>query len=279
MRKSFPLGAVRSTRMFRLAAHIVDGAQTFGIPGLEDAVPVPQVPLGAGLHSHFLHHGVIVAVDFIPAGNGFPSAQGELAVRDAQQSADILLPLGPEGQQFQVGIRLFAGLHALSPPDFQLVGHSGHSPLALAGHIGHAEHDGFRGKAILQIQVDDLFHLAVGQRPGKAGLCTVDEAGNHRVGAGSRGDLLPGHGGGGAGLLARGSVLLVPFQQAGTRPERKGALCRHPAAEFQVRTQLVRVCDTRCQHIQRHADIIFLRDAQLGKYQLRHRNGIAFELF
>ena len=87
------------------------------------------------------------------------------------------------------------------------------------------------------------------------------------------------HLGGGCGLLARGSVLLVPFQQAGTRPERKGALCRHPAAEFQVRTQLVRVCDTRCQHIQRHADVIFLRDAQLGKYQLRHRDGIAFELF
>ena len=178
-----------------------------------------------------------------------------------------------------MGVCLFTGLHALGAPHLQLMHHSGYGAPAGAGNVSGAQHHGLGRKALLHIKVDQLFHFLEGQRAGKAGLRAVDEAGNHGVGAACGSNFGPCHRRRGAGLLARGSVFLVPFQQAGTRPERKGALCRHPAAEFQVRTQLVRVCDPRCQHIQRHADVIFLRDAQLGKYQLRHRNGIAFELF
>ena len=52
-----------------------------------------------------------------------------------------------------------------------------------AGNVGGAQHHGLRRKALLHIKVDQLFHLPVGQRTGKAGLCAVDQAGDHGVGA------------------------------------------------------------------------------------------------
>ena len=210
----------------------MDIAQPLGVPGLEDAVPVPQVALRPGLHSGLLHHGVIVAVDLIPPGDGFPPAEGELAVRDAQQGSNILLPGLAEGQQLEVGVGLFAGLYALGPPDFQLVEDGGHRPLAPAGHIGHAEHDGLGCKGLLHIEVYQLFHFGVGQRAGKAGLGAVDEGGDHGVGAAGRCDLAPGHGGRGCGLLARGGVLFIPFQQTRTGPEGQGTLGGHLTAEL-----------------------------------------------
>ncbi len=247
MRKSFPLGSgavhpdvPAGTRSGHRAPHVVDGAQPLGVPGLEDAVPVPQVPLGPGLDGGLLHHSVVVAVDLVPPGDGLAAPQGQVAVGQAQQAADVLLPLRPEGQQLQMGIGLLAGLHALGPPDFQLVADGTHGALAPAGHIGHAEHHRLGGVALLQVEVDQLLHLAVGQGTGEAGLGAVDEAGDHGVGAGSGSDLGPGHGGRGCGLAARGAVLLVPFQQPGTGPEGQGALGGHPAAELQVFAEFFR---------------------------------------
>ena len=257
----------------------MDIAQPLGVPGLEDAVPVPQVTLRPGLHSGLLHHGIVVAVDLIPPGDGFPPAEGELAVRDAQQGSNILLPGLAEGQQLEVGVGLFAGLHALGPPDFQLVEDGGHRPLAPAGHIGHAEHDGLGGKALLHVEIDQLFHLAVGQRAGKAGLSAVDEARDHGVGAACGGDLRPGHGGRSRGLCSRRGVLVVALEKPRTGPEGEGAFGRDAAAQFKVGTNFFGVGDAGGQHIQRYPDIVFLGDAQLGKDELRHRDGVALELF
>ena len=257
----------------------MDIAQTLGVPGLEDAVPVPQVTLRPGLHSGLLHHGVIVAVDLIPPGDGFPPAEGKLAVRDAQQGSNILFPGLAEGQQLEVGVGLFAGLHALGPPDFQLVEDGGHRPLAPAGHIGHAEHDGLGGKALLHVEVDQLFHLAVGQRAGKAGLSAVDEARDHGVGAACGGDLRPGHGGRSRGLCSRRGVLVVALEKPRTGPEGEGAFGRDAAAQFKVGTNFFGVGDAGGQHIQRYPDVVFLGNAQLGKDELRHRDGVALELF
>ena len=257
----------------------MDGAQALGVPGFQDAVPVPQVPLGACLHSSFLYHGVIVAVHLVPAGNGLAAAQGELVGGDAQQAADVLLPAPAQGQQLEVGVGLLAGLHALGAPDLQLMHHGSHGALAAAGHIGHAQHHGLRRKTLLHIQVHQFFHLAVGQRAGKAGLGAVDQAGDHGVGAAGGGDLGPGHGCGGAGFLARCGVLFVPLQQASARPEGEGALGADAAAQLEVGTDLVRVGDAGRQHIQSHAHIVFFGDAQFGKHQLRHCNGIALEFF
>jgi trk system potassium uptake protein TrkH len=214
------------------APHIVDGAQALGIPGLEDAVPVPEIPLGPGLYGGFLHHGIIVAVDLVPAGNGLAPAKGQLGVGNAKQAADVLLPLGAQGQQLEVCVGLFAGLHTLGPPDLQFVADGTHRPLAPAGHVGHAEHDSLGCKGLLHIEIHQFFHFGVGQRTGKAGLGAVDEGGDHGVGAAGRCDLAPGHGGRGCGLLARGGVLLVPFQQTCTGPEGQGTLGGHLAAEL-----------------------------------------------
>ena len=255
----------------------MDVPQALGVPCLEDAVPVPQVPLRPGLHRCLLHHGVIVAVHLIPPGDGLPPAEGKLAVRNAQQRGDVLLPGLAEGQQLEVGVGLFAGLHSLGPPDLQLVEDGGHGPLAPAGHIGHAEHDRLGGIALLHIEVDQLFHFAVGQRAGKARLGAVDEAGDHGVGAACGGDLRPRHGGGGRRLCARGGVLVVALQQPRAGPEGEGALGRDAAAQLQVCAELVRVGDAGGQHIQRHPDVILLGDAQLGKDELRHRDGVALE--
>ena len=60
-----------------------------------------------------------------------------------------------------MGIGLLTGLHALSAPDLQLMGHSGHGALAPAGHIGYAEHHSLRRKALLHIQVHQLFEVDV----------------------------------------------------------------------------------------------------------------------
>ena len=257
----------------------MDAAQTLGVPGFQDAVPVPQVPLGACLHSSFLYHGVIVAVHLVPAGNGLAAAQGELVGGDAQQAADVLFPAPAQGQQLEVGVGLLAGLHALGAPNLQLMHHGSHGALAAAGHIGHAQHHGLRRKTLLHIQVHQLFHLAVGQRAGKAGLGAVDQAGDHGVGAAGGGDLGPGHGGGGTGLGTRGRVFLVAFQQPGTGPEGQGTFGADAAAQLEVCADLVRVGDAGGQYIQSHPDVVFFGDAQLGKYQLRHRDGIALEFF
>ena len=210
----------------------MDGAQALGVPGLEDAVPVPEIPLGPGLYGGLLHHGIIVAVDLVPAGNGLAPAKGQLGVGNAQQAADVLLPLGAQGQQLEVCVGLFAGLHTLGPPDLQFVADGTHRPLAPAGHISHTEHNGLGCKGLLHIEVYQLFHFGVGQRAGKAGLGAVDEGGDHGVGSAGRCDLAPGHGGRGCGLLARGGVLLVPFQQTRTGPEGQGTLGGHLAAKL-----------------------------------------------
>ena len=178
-----------------------------------------------------------------------------------------------------MGIRLLTGLYALGAPDLQLVDDGRHGALAAAGSVGGAEHDRFRRVAFLYIQVDDLFHLIVGQRPGKAGLGTVDETGDHGVGAACRGDLGPGHGGRCTGLRTRGGVFFVAFQQPGTGPKGEGALRADAAAQSQVRADLVRVGDAGGQHIQGDPHVVFFCDAQLGKHQLRHRDGITFEFF
>ena len=257
----------------------MDGAQALGVPRLEDAVPVPQIFLGTGLHGGFLHHGVIVAVDFVPPGDGLAPTQRQLAFRDLQQAADILLAALAQSQQLEVRVGLFAGLHALVAPDLQLVDHSGHGALVPAGHVGHAEHHGLGRVAVLHIEVHQPLHVAVGQRAGKAGLCTVDEAGDHGVGAAGGCDLGPCHGGRGTWLFAGGGVFLVAFQQTGTCPEGQRAFGTDAAAQFEVGADLVRVGDAGGQHIQSHAHVVFLGDAQLGKYQLRHGDGIAFEFF
>ena len=231
------------------------------------------------MHGRLLHHGVVVAVHLVPAGNGFPPAEGQLALCNAQQPADILFALGTKGQQLQMRVRLFAGLHALGAPDFQLVADRAHGPLALAGHIGHAEHDRLRREPVDDVQVDQLFHLAVGQRAGKPRLCAVDEAGDHRVGAGCRRDLSPRHWSRGARLFTGGRILLIALQQPGTGPEGQRALGGHLAAQFEVRADLLRVGDAGGQHIQRHPHIVFLRDAQLREHELRHGDGIALLLF
>lgn len=210
----------------------MDGAQALGIPGLEDAVPVPEIPLGSGLYGGLLHHGIIVAVDLVPAGNGLAPAKGQLGVGNAQQAADVLLPLGTQGQQLEVCVGLFAGLHTLGPPDLQFVADGTHRPLAPAGHVGHAEHNSLGCKGFLHIEIYQLFHFGVGQRAGKAGLGAVDEGGDHGVGSAGRCDLAPGHGGRGCGFLARGGVLLVPFQQTCTGPEGQGTLGGHLTAEL-----------------------------------------------
>ena len=178
-----------------------------------------------------------------------------------------------------MGVGLFAGLHALGPPDFQLVEDGGHRPLAPAGHIGHAEHDGFGGKARLYVEVDQLFHLTVGQRAGKAGLSAVDEARDHGVGAACGGDLRPGHGGRSRGFCSRRGVLVVALEKPCTGPEREGAFGREAAAQFEVGTNFFGVSDAGGQHIQCYPDVVFLGDAQLGKDELRHRDGVAPELF
>ena len=255
------------------------GAQALGVPCFEDTVPVPQVALGPGLHGSFLHHGIVVAVNLVPACNGLAPAKGQLAFRDVQKAADILLAALAQCQQFEVGIGLLTGLHALGAPHLQLMHYGGHGAAAGAGNVGGAQHHGLRRKALLHIKVDQLFHLPVGQRTGKAGLCAVDQAGDHGVGAAGRSDLGPGHGCGGAGFLARCSVLFVPLQQASARPEGEGALGADAAAQLEVGTDLVRVGDAGRQHIQSHAHIVFFGDAQFGKHQLRHCNGIALEFF
>ena len=52
-----------------------------------------------GLHGGFLHHGVIVAVHFVPACNGFAPAQRQLLGGDLQQAADVLLAALAQRQQ------------------------------------------------------------------------------------------------------------------------------------------------------------------------------------
>ena len=78
---------------------------------------------------------------------------------------------------------------------------------------------------------------------------------------------------------ARRGVRFVPLQQASACPEGEGALGADAAAQLEVGTDLVRVGDAGRQHIQSHAHIVFFGDAQFGKHQLRHCNGIALEFF
>ena len=179
----------------------------------------------------------------------------------------------------QVGIGLLAGLHALSTPDLQLMGHGSHGALAPACHIGYAQHHGLGRKALLHIQVHQLFHLGMGQRTGKAGLSAVDQAGDHRVGAACSGDLCPPHGGRGTGLCARCGVFLVALQKPCTRPERQCALCADAAAQLKVGADLVGVGHAGGQYIQRHPHIVFFGNTQLGEHQLRHGDGIALQFF
>ena len=192
-----------------------------------------------------------------------------------QQAGHIGLPLFPQGQQFEVGVRLLAGLDAFGPPDFQLVAQSAHGPLALAGQVGQAEHDRLGLEALLQVERHQLFHLAVGQSPREGGLGAVDQAGDHGVGAGGRGDLGPAHGGGGGLAAAGGRVLVVAFQQAGPGPVGQGALGGDAAAQLQVGAELVGVGDAGGQHIQSHPDAGLLGRAQPCKDQLRYRDGVA----
>ena len=119
----------------------------------------------------------------------------------------------------------------------------------------------------------------MGQRTGKAGLCAVDQAGDHRVGAAGGGDLRPAHGGRGAGLCARRGVFLVAFQKPCTCPEGQRALSADAAAQLEVGADLVRVGHAGSQHIQRHPHIVFFGNAQLREHQLRHGDGIAFQFF
>jgi len=133
-----------------------------------------------------------------------------------------------------------------------------------------AEHDGLGGKALLYVEVDQLFHLAVSQRAGKAGLSAVDEARDHGVGAACGGDLRPGHGGRSRGLCSRRGVLVVALEKPRTGPEGEGAFGRDAAAQFKVGTNFFGVGDAGGQHIQRYPDVVFLGDAQLGKDELRH---------
>ena len=105
------------------AAHIVHGAQALGVPCFEDAVPVPQVALGPGLHGSFLHHGIVVAINLVPACNGLAPAKGQLVSGMFQKAADILLAALAQCQQFEVGIGLLTGLHALGAPHLQLMHH------------------------------------------------------------------------------------------------------------------------------------------------------------
>ena len=114
---------------------------------------------------------------YCTAGNGLAPAKGQLGVGNAQQAADVLLAALAQGQQLQVGVGLLAGLHALGAPDFQLVQHRSHGALAPARHVGHAEHDRLGRVALLHIEIDQLFHLAVGQRAAKTGLRAVAQAG------------------------------------------------------------------------------------------------------
>ena len=139
--------------------------------------------------------------------------------------------------------------------------------------------NGLGGKALLYVEVDQLFHLAVSQRAGKAGLSAVDEARDHGVGAACGGDLRPGHGGRSRGLCSRRGVLVVALEKPRTGPEGEGAFGRDAAAQFKVGTNFFGVGDAGGQHIQRYPDVVFLGDAQLGKDELRHRDGVALELF
>ena len=77
----------------------MDAAQTLGVPCFQNAVPVPQIPLGAGLYGGFLHHGVIVAVHLVPARNGLAPAQRQLLGGDLQQAADVFLAALAQRQQ------------------------------------------------------------------------------------------------------------------------------------------------------------------------------------
>ena len=178
-----------------------------------------------------------------------------------------------------MGIGLLAGLPALGAPDLQFVGHSGHGTFAPAGYIGHAEHHSFRRKALLHIQVHQLFHFGVGQRTGKAGLPAVDQAGDHGVSAAGGGDLRPAHGGGSTGLCARRGVFLVALQKPCTCPESQRTFCTDAAAQLEVGADLVRVGHAGGQHIQRHPHIVFFGNAQLGEHQLRHGDSIALQFF
>ena len=159
------------------------------------------------------------------------------------------------------------------------MGHSGHGALAPAGHISYAQHHGLGRKALLHIQVHQLFHLGMGQRTGKAGLPAVDQAGDHGVGAAGGGDLRPAHGGGSAGLCARRGVFFVALQKPRTCPERQSTLGADAAAQLEVGADLVRVGHAGGQYIQRHPHIVFFGNAQLGEHQLRHGDGIALQFF
>ena len=173
-----------------------------------------------------------------------------------------------------MGVGFLAGLDPFGPPHLQFMAQGPHGPLAPACQIGQAEHHYFGLVALLQIQGHQLFHLAVGQRPGKGGLGAVDEAGDHGVGAAGRRNLGPLHGGGGRLAAGGGGVLVVPFQQARAGPVGQGALGGHPAAELQIHAELVGVGDAGGQHIQRHPDAGFFGGAQPGKHQPGHRHRV-----
>ena len=239
------------------------GAQSLGVPCLEDAVPVPQIALGPGLHGSFLHHGVIIAVNFVPSCNGLAPAQSQFVRSNVQQAADILLTALAQSQQLEVGVCLFTGLHALGAPHLQLMHHSGYGTPAGAGNVSGAQHHGLGRKALLHIKVDQLFHFLVGQRAGKPGLRAVDEAGDHGVGAACGSNFGPCHRRRGAGLLARCSVFFIALQQARTCPKGQRTFGADAAAQFEVGADLVRVGDAGSQHIQRHAYVVFLCDAEL----------------